>query len=293
VACRPGSSCPRRRVTCLFPVAYSRLYRHHGLQRPDPSLTLPSYPWRESVYPSPIVLVPATPRFSQSSSIRAQHTIGRGSTSFPFPLVECARDALSAPTPGTATPSQLLAQRHARLTLSEFCVGVGRPKTQNGRLCCQFWLGIHSCRTVTRDDANTRCARFLGILVDSSKRASFLPDLPIAAGDKNPSPVERNPPGFANPFSDHNFADTRPRLSGIVGGDPLLHSETVHTRLQPPTSSLVPISRPVVPEEELDIVPLIRLYLKPTHLSLFLEILSESVPADVPTRLSASITALG
>ncbi len=154
---------------CLFPITYSRLYRHHGLQQPDLSLTLPSYPWRESVYPSPIILVSAILRFSQSSSIRAQHTIGRGSTSFPFLLVECTRDALSAPTPGTATPSQLLAQRHARLTLSEFCVGVGRLKTQNGRLCCQFWLGIHSCRTITRDDANTRCIRFLGILVNSSK----------------------------------------------------------------------------------------------------------------------------
>jgi hypothetical protein len=169
VVCHLGSSCPRRRVTCLFPVAYSHLYHHHSLQRPDLSLTLPSYPWRESIYPSPIILVPATPQFSQSSSIRAQHTIGHGSTSFPFPLVECAQDALSAPTPGTTTLSQLLAQHHTCLTLSEFCVGVGRPKTQNSQLCCQFWLGIHSCRTVTRDDANTRCAHFLGILVDSSK----------------------------------------------------------------------------------------------------------------------------
>jgi hypothetical protein len=97
----PGTSCPRRCVTCLFPIACSRLYRHHGLQRPDSSLTPPSYPWRESVYPSPTILVPATPRFPQSSSIRAQHTTGRGSTS-PFLLVECARDALSAPRAATA-----------------------------------------------------------------------------------------------------------------------------------------------------------------------------------------------
>jgi transcription factor CON7 len=80
-----------------------------------------------------------------------------------------------------------------------------------------------------------------------------LPDLPpIAAGDQNTSPVERYPPMYANPFGDHNFADARPRSSGIVGADSL-HSGTAHPRLHSPASSLVPVARHGS-EEEHDIV---------------------------------------
>lgn len=71
----------------------------------------------------------------------------------------------------------------------------------------------------------------------------FLPDLPpIAAGDQNTSPIERYAPVFPNPFGDHNYADSRPRSSGMVGAEPRLHS---------PASSLIPVARS---DEEHDIV---------------------------------------
>jgi hypothetical protein len=73
---------------------------------------------------------------------------------------------------------------------------------------------------------------------------------PITAGDQGSSPLERYPP-FSNPFSEHNIADPRPRSSGVVGADSL-HPET---RLHSPASSLVPIARPVLSEEELDSLP--------------------------------------
>jgi hypothetical protein len=57
---------------------------------------------------------------------------------------------------------------------------------------------------------------------------------------------------YANPFGDHNFADTRPRSSGMVGADSL-HSESAHPRLHSPASSLVPVVRHGS-EEEHDIV---------------------------------------
>jgi transcription factor CON7 len=70
---------------------------------------------------------------------------------------------------------------------------------------------------------------------------------PIAAGDHNPSPVERYP-GFSNPFGD-NVADARPRSAGFVGADSLLPGAA--NRLHSPgSSSLVPIARPVVGEED-------------------------------------------
>jgi hypothetical protein len=67
----------------------------------------------------------------------------------------------------------------------------------------------------------------IGILVDPSKQASFLLDLP-----ENASPVERYHSAFSNPFSDHSLV-------------------TRHS----PASSLVPIVRPVGSEEEHDAVP--------------------------------------
>src|SRR6266850_817740 len=70
----------------------------------------------------------------------------------------------------------------------------------------------------------------------------FLPDLPP---DQNTSPIERYPPVFANPFGDHNYADARPRSSGMVC------VVTVHPRLHSPTSSLIPVARS---DEEHDIV---------------------------------------
>ena len=56
---------------------------------------------------------------------------------------------------------------------------------------------------------------------------------------------------------------------------------------------LFPFLVPWFPRKSTTSYPLVRLYPKPTHLSLFPEMPSESVPADVTTRLSASITALG
>jgi hypothetical protein len=79
----------------------------------------------------------------------------------------------------------------------------------------------------------------------------FLDLPPITAGDQNTSRAERYHPAFSNPFSEQNTT-TRSRSSG---GDPLLHSETTHTRLHSPTSSLVPIARHVASDEELDAVP--------------------------------------
>ena len=98
---------------------------------------------------------------------------------------------------------------------------------------------------------HTVCDASIGFLVDPSKRASFLLDLP---GDQNVSPVERYHSAFSNPFNEHNVA-TRSRSSAVVGGDPLLHSEAAQSRLRSPTSSLVPIARPVAPEDELDAGP--------------------------------------
>ena len=73
----------------------------------------------------------------------------------------------------------------------------------------------------------------------------------ITAGDQNTPPLERYAPAFSNPFSEHGIADTRPRSSGVIGPDPL-HSESAQVRLHSPPSSLVPIVRPVAPEEEHD-----------------------------------------
>ncbi|KAI0306065.1 hypothetical protein B0F90DRAFT_1695775 [Multifurca ochricompacta] len=81
---------------------------------------------------------------------------------------------------------------------------------------------------------------------------------PITAGDHINSPVERYPPAFSNPFDD-NVADARPRSSGFLGNDPLLHpgSQQQQNRLlhSPGSSSLVPIARPLAPEEENDTAP--------------------------------------
>ena len=75
------------------------------------------------------------------------------------------------------------------------------------------------------------------------------------SGDQNTSPVDRYAPVFANPFGEHNYADTRPRSSGIVGIDPDFHPETAHTRFHSPASTLVPVSRSVASEDELDTMP--------------------------------------
>jgi hypothetical protein len=56
---------------------------------------------------------------------------------------------------------------------------------------------------------------------------------------------------------------------------------------------LFPFLVPWFPRKSTTTYPVVRLYPKPTHLSLFPEMPSESVPTDVTTRLSASITALG
>jgi len=89
--------------------------------------------------------------------------------------------------------------------------------------------------------------------VNPSKRASLLLELPpIMSGDQNTSPVDRYPV-FADPFSDHNYADTRPRSSGIAGPDPVLRHE--HARLHSPASSLVPVSRSVASDDEHDTMP--------------------------------------
>jgi hypothetical protein len=77
----------------------------------------------------------------------------------------------------------------------------------------------------------------------------LLNDFPFLPGDQNTSPIERYPPVFANPFGDHNYADSRPRSSGMVGAEPL-HSETAH-RMHSPASSLIPVARS---DEEHDIV---------------------------------------
>jgi transcription factor CON7 len=73
---------------------------------------------------------------------------------------------------------------------------------------------------------------------------------PIAPGDHNTSPVERYPAGFSNPFG----VDSRPRSSGL--DDPLLPHDAPQNRLHSPgSSSLVPIARSVVSEEEHESVP--------------------------------------
>jgi hypothetical protein len=89
----------------------------------------------------------------------------------------------------------------------------------------------------------------IGILVDPSNWASFLLDLP--SGEQSASPYHS---AFSNPFNEHNVA-TRSRSSGVVGVDPLLHSETAQTRMHSPPSSFVPIARAVASEEEQDAVP--------------------------------------
>jgi hypothetical protein len=76
-----------------------------------------------------------------------------------------------------------------------------------------------------------------------------LPLSPITARDQDTSPVGRYRSAFSNPFNEQ-FVATRSRSSGVVGVDPLL--ETAQSRLH---SSLVPIARPLVSEEEEDAVP--------------------------------------
>ena len=79
-----------------------------------------------------------------------------------------------------------------------------------------------------------------------------LSDLPpITSGYHHPSPDMRYPPTFSNPFND-SIADGRPRSSGFVAADPLLPSEPTQS---PGFSSLVPVPRPVVPDEEHDAAP--------------------------------------
>ena len=62
--------------------------------------------------------------------------------------------------------------------------------------------------------------------------------------------MERYPAGFSNPFG----VDARPRSSGL--DDPLLPHDAPQSRLHSPgSSSLVPIARPVLSEEEHESVP--------------------------------------
>ena len=75
------------------------------------------------------------------------------------------------------------------------------------------------------------------------------------SGDQNTSPVDRYAPVSANPFSEHNYAETRSGSPGIVGTDPVLHPETAHTRSRSPASPLVSVSRSVASEDEHDTVP--------------------------------------
>ena len=97
---------------------------------------------------------------------------------------------------------------------------------------------------------------FLGIFINPCKRASILLDLPpIVSGDQNTSPVDRYAPVFANHFSEHGYADPRPRSSDFMGADPVLHPGTTHTRLHSPASSHVPLSHPVASEDEHDTMP--------------------------------------
>ena len=125
-----------------------------------------------------------------------------------------------------------------------------RPSTASSA-ASSGWEPRGDIRTESLQDVASLHGAFasIGILVDPSKLASFLLDLP--AGDQNASPVERYHSAFSNPFSEHNVA-TRSR-SGV--GDPLLHSETSQPRLHSPASSLVPIARPATSEEEHDTVP--------------------------------------
>ena len=84
-----------------------------------------------------------------------------------------------------------------------------------------------------------------------------LSDLPpITSGYHHPaSPDLRYPPTFSNPFND-GIPDGRPRSSGFGAADPLLPPESTQSRLHSPGfSSLVPVSRPAVPEEEHDASP--------------------------------------
>ena len=75
------------------------------------------------------------------------------------------------------------------------------------------------------------------------------------SADQNTSPFDRYVPVFANPFSEHNYVDTRPGSPVIFDTDPVLHPETAHTRLDSPASPLVSVSRSVASEDGHDIVP--------------------------------------
>jgi len=75
------------------------------------------------------------------------------------------------------------------------------------------------------------------------------------SGDRNRSPIDRHEPVFANPFSEHNYAGSRPTSPGIVGTDPVLRPETAHTLLHSPASSRAPVTRSVASEDEHDTVP--------------------------------------
>ena len=75
-----------------------------------------------------------------------------------------------------------------------------------------------------------------------------LPPSPITARDQDTSPVGQYRSAFSNPFNEH-FVATRSRSSGVVGIDSL-HLETAQFPLGRSFSSSVPVTRPVVSEEE-------------------------------------------
>ena len=127
---------------------------------------------------------------------------------------------------------------------------VGRRPSTASSAASSGWepRGAETLQEASMTPTHGACAS-IGILVDPSKWASFLLDLP--PGDQSASPYHS---AFSNPFNEHNVA-TRSRSSGVGGVDPLLHSEAVQTHMHSPPSSFVPIARGVASDEEQDAVP--------------------------------------
>ncbi|KAH9066112.1 hypothetical protein EDB83DRAFT_2519591 [Lactarius deliciosus] len=81
---------------------------------------------------------------------------------------------------------------------------------------------------------------------------------PITSGYHHTSLGSRYPSMFSNPFND-NIGDGRPRSSGFGAADPTILPESIQSHLHSPGfSSLVPIARSAVSEEEHDSSPSVK-----------------------------------
>ncbi|KAH9164709.1 hypothetical protein EDB89DRAFT_1911974 [Lactarius sanguifluus] len=119
---------------------------------------------------------------------------------------------------------------------------------------------------------------------------------PIMSGYHHTSLGSRYPSTFSNPFND-NIGDGQPRSSGFGAADPTILPESIQSHLHDPGfSSLVPIARSAVSEEEHDSSPpdpsVSKTYSK-SFVSLPGNAVRKRRPVDATTRSSVSIIALG